>query len=434
MMLCLSILTAFGLVFYVTGRKAFLTHIKNKKLVLPTLTILGLILMVEGAFFGSLTGLGPEEYHLTLKDLPDFTIYTTWYLFRIISGILFLAEGAIIAYKKRKELKSDSVLLLTIPLTLSLTIQPISATQSWNNHIPEVSHGNYFWDSPSNCCPQPYVVGYMDTNIYLSANKTRITVSFPDTNSSTIQEDNRLSGGMFVVGYDAALVQIDYGFYAVVSLNHNGSLSLDFGIIQTYECLPTWPYICPFGIYPWVKVLSNTTKPLVGVPHSTPITLTASWDSDHYGWISWDYAIGEVTYNAGSLDAIALAPTVIPRFWLGARNIKWIAFIGWMPYWQTYLFQFGITSRYNIGHEGWNILLSNPSYFKNGKWHSVEKARSIGGLNAMLDTRWMWGGANYAGVNACYYEYMGTCSASFNYLGSTMRDHTILWDISNLTD
>jgi len=45
----------------------------------------------------------------------------------------------------------------------------------------------------------------------------------------------------------------------------------------------------------------------------------------------------------------------------------------------------------------------------------------------MLDTRYMWGGENYDGVNAYYYPSLEAGSVKFYYSGSTLRDHTVLW-------
>ncbi|MDH5462546.1 MAG: hypothetical protein OEX09_10045, partial [Candidatus Bathyarchaeota archaeon] len=164
-----------------------------------------------------------------------------------------------------------------------------------------------------------------------------------------------------------------------------------------------------------------------GVPPSTPITLVASWDPSRSGWVQWNYTVNSMTCPAGAVNVTALAPTVIRYFYVGSRDLTFNWFIGWIPYWQTYPFQFGVMSSYNIGHGGWNVLLSDPAYFREGEWHNVEAAKSIGGINAMLDTRWMWGGENYDGVSADYYPSLEAGSVKFYYSGSTIRDHTVLW-------
>lgn len=425
-MLVLCILTFAGLMMYVLGRKEFLNRVKSKKIVSQPLMILSLIVVMEGVFFGCLTGLGPEGYILTWKDLTDFSLYTAWYLLRIISGLMFLIDGFIIITRKGDY--SKSWILMLIILGTTPNIPPTSVMPSQNHHISGLYHGRYFWDSPSSCYPRSYMAGYMDTNgFYFYTHATRVTVSFPDTNASVIQEDNWLAGGMFVVGYDKELVQIDYGFYTMLTLDHDGDLYLDFGIIQTYECLPYWPYICPFGLHPWIQVLFSRTIPVKEASPSTPVTLVASWDPSRSGWVQWNYTINDITYPAGSVNVTALAPTIIDGFVVGSRNLTFNWFIDWIPYWQTYPFQFGITSYYNIDHGGWNVLLSTPSYFKEGRWHNVETAKSIGGINAILDTRWIWGGENYEGVNAYYYPSLETGNVRFHYSGFTIQDHTILW-------
>ena len=426
-MLVLCILTVAGFVVYVLGRKVFLNRVKSRKNVSQPLVTLSLILLLEGFFFGCLTGLGPETFQWTWKACIDFSLYTGLYLLIIISGLMFLVDGLTIVTRK-----GDWSRLLVIPLFIvlvtALNTPPISDLSFQNHNVSGVYHGRYFWDSPSSHSPQPYMAGYMDTNgSYFYARATRVTVSFPETNASAIQDDNWLAGGMFVVGYDTELVQNDYGFYTTLMLNHYGDLYLHFGVIETYECLPYWPYICPYGIYPWARRLFNNTIPIEGVSPSTPVTMTASWDPSRSGWILWNYTVNGITHSAGAVNITTLATTMIHTFVVGSRNLTFNWFVGWMPYWQTYPFQFGVTSSYNIGHGGWNVLLSNPSYFTEGEWHNIETAKSIGGTNAMLDTRWMWGGENYEGVNAYYYPSLEAGNVKFHYSGSTIRDHTVLW-------
>ena len=423
-MLLLLILTVAGIIMYIAGRNKFLDQKQNRRITLPLMMNLGLILIVEGIFFSIITGLGPEKYEWTLKSLLDFSLYVGWYLSRIFSGLLFLIDG----FRTRANSKSCALMLIILG---AITNPLLLANSNMNNHVPGVYNGRYFWDSPPTHYPQPYMAGYMDTSgYYFYVKKTNVTISFPDTNASVIQEDNWLAGGMFVVGYDKKLVQIDYGFYTMLVLDHNENLYINFGVIETYECLPYWPYICPFGLYPWIKELFSHTIPVNGISPSTPTTLVASWDPSHSGLIQWNYTVNNITYPAGAVNITALAPTIIPTFVAGSRNLTFNWFIDWNPYWQTYPFQFGITSSYTIGHGGWNVLLSNPSYFKEGKWHNVETARIIGGTNAILDTRWIWGGENYEGVTAHNCPSLQTYSLKFYYSGSTARDHTILWESS----
>ena len=429
-MLVLYILTVTGLVMYVLDRKTFLDCVRGRTIGFQPLIILSLILMMEGVFFGVLTGLGPEEHRWTWADLIDFSLYTGWYLLRIICGLVFLIDSFFVVRRKGNYLKSWFLMLIILVTTLN--IPPISGMPfrvKSSHSICGLCHGRYFWDSPSSHYPQPFMAGYMDTGgVFFGCMKTRITVSFPDTNASVIQEDNWLAGGMFVVGYDKKLFQNDYGFYTMLTLNHDGDLYLDFGIIETYECLPYWPYICPYGLYPWAREIFSHGVLVEGVPTEALITLVASWDPSRSGCVQWNYTVNDITYPAGAVNVTAAAPTIIPCFFVGSRNLPWHWFIGWMPYWQTYPFQFGVTSYYNIGHAGWNVLLSNPSYFKDGEWHNVETAKSIGGMNAMLDTRWMWGGENYEGVSAYHYPSLEAGNVKFHYSGSTTRDHSVLWE------
>jgi hypothetical protein len=405
--------------------------------------IFGLILTVQGSlmiyYSETVRGIDITEirgYSLTLEESAIYLLAEVWAGLALISGVLWLFYGLIMwRYKanfqplkqerRKLDLKSWSALLSIILMMTPMTYPVISSTPSGSHHAPRLSAGSV------SSTGQPYIAGYMDTNgsYFGGVKKTRVTVSFPDTNASVIQADNWLAGGMFVTGYDSALILIDYGFYMMITLDHDGNLYLDFGIKKTYECLVTswFPFWPPYGLSPWTIDMFNSTLPIEGVPPSTLITLTASWDAPLPSWVSWEYTVDDATYLAGTVNVTELAPTIIPSFFVGSRNLDWSFQTPWIHYWQTYLFQFGVTSIYNIGYGGWNVLLSNPSYFIVGKWHNIETAKSIGSRNALLDARWMWGGENYEGVNAYYYPFLEPKNVKFYYSDSTIEDHTILW-------
>lgn len=374
-------------------------------------------------------------YSLTLEESTIYFLAEAWAGLASISGVLWFFYGLIMrGYKasfqplrqERRQLglKSWGALPLIILLMLPMALPPVS-TMHLSHHVPKLSAG------AMSSTGQPYIAGYMDTNgsYFGELKKIRVTVSFPDTNASMIQADNWLAGGTFVTAYDNALILIDYGFYMMLTLEHDGELSLDLGIKKTYECLvtgwfPFWPI---YGLSPWTIDSFNSTLPIEGVSPSTPITLTASWDIPYPGWVSWGYTVNDVTHRAGAVNVTAFAPTIIQCFIGGSRNLDWNFQAPWIHYSQTYPFQFGVTSLYNIGNGGWNVLLSNPSYNIHSEWHDIEAARSIGSRNAFLDTRWMWGRENYEGVNAYYYPSLERRNVKFYYSGSTIEDHTVLW-------
>jgi len=329
-------------------------------------------------------------------------------------------------------LKSRSVYLLITLLTAVLMISSSKAESVV--HIPKISPGGTL------TFPEvaPYMAGYMDTDSnHFGVKKINVTVSFPDTDPSVIQTDNWLAGGMFAVGY-GGLHQIDYGFYTMLTLEHDGDLYLDFGLYKTYECLPSAggpehppPPGFPYGPSPWAELLFHNALPVEEVSPSTPITLTASWDTPQPDFVSWEYTVNGNTYTAEPVNVTELAPTIIHEFQIGTRYVEESLkefVLSWLgPYWLIYCFQFGVTSSYNIGHGGWNVLLSNPSYFKDGVWHNVETAKSMGGGYAYMDYRWRWGGTNYEGVEAYYYPFLGAHNVKFYYSGFTLEYFTPLW-------
>jgi len=330
----------------------------------------------------------------------------------------------------------------------------ITVTPSENHHIPTIVPGNST-DSNETALGnstastvlnstdsdylnnKPYVAGWMDAGDVFGTAQTRVTVSFPNTDPSVIQEDNWLAGGMFVVVYDSTVPQTDYAFYTILVLDHYGGLYLDVGFYETYEALfnPTNPY--PRGLFPWEELRYGSTWSIGGVSPSTPITLTARWDAPS-GLVYWDYQVpGSDPITICHCDVAALFPTIHRHFSVGTQALNVLGCPWAFPYWMTYCFQFGVMSNYNLGHGGWNVKLENPQYYTNFyshfytyEWHNVNIAKSIGGGNSYLDARWRWGGEPYCGVDAYYYynqPSLGPYTIIFYYSGSTLSDHTLLW-------
>lgn len=315
------------------------------------------------------------------------------------------------------------VIILIVILAMTFLMIPfgkaeliVTARSSDHHHIPEVRPGN-------STSSQPYVAGWMDAGgEHFGVTQTRVTVSFPNTDPSVIQEDNWLAGGMFVTGFDTALDQTDYGFYTVLTLLHDGSLSLDVGVWQTYEGIP--------GILnpPWAELLYSATWEIGGVSPSTPITLTARWDVSS-GLIYWEFTVSGSTFSLSPFNITAVAPTIQRQFIVGTIDLwQTCPICLWaLPYMFAYDFQFGIMSNYNIGHSGWNVKLEYPQYYKEDSWHIVDSAKSIGGENAFLDARWVWGGENYDGVNTVNPPDSVRYFVTFHYTGSTLEDWVRLW-------
>ena len=272
---------------------------------------------------------------------------------------------------------------------------------------------------------QPAMFGYMHTenSLRYAVSKTRVRVSFPDTDFSVIQEDNWLAGGMWVRGSDSEVSQTDYAFYALLVLYPGlGPHALLFqgGVYKMYEALnpdPGDPALWELLYY------DSLVIPVSDI--STEFMLTATFDAST-GLISWEARLfwGGGTHTLQPFDIVAVCPTICRHFVVGTYDFpNWPYYYWWVTYGKCYFFQFGISSKYNIGGDGWNVIVSYPSYLKDGAWYFVETAKSMGGRDAFLDAVFTAGGADYKGVNAYHYRYW----LKFYYSGSTLKDNTHLW-------
>jgi hypothetical protein len=245
---------------------------------------------------------------------------------------------------------------------------------------------------------------------YFTVEKTRVTVSFPNTpDASVIGANNWLAAGIFVQGQDSSVSHQDYGFYTVLVLDCYGGLWLDVGVWTTHE----------FPI--WRALDCCRTWSIGGVDRSTPITLTMYWDSGAEKKIYWVVTIDGQDYNppGNYINIGAYRPTIIKKFYVGMTEIP---IINW-PWAWAYYFQFGIMSPENIVQDGWQAKLRHPQYFLYGSWNDVEYALSMGGHCAFLDAVWRWGGNNYEGVSV----FRARNVVTFYYAGTTLEDWTTLW-------
>lgn len=167
------------------------------------------------------------------------------------------------------------VILLATLMVLSYTTTPaFSVTDSENYHVPRLIATNST-EALAAGSSQPYMAGWMEGSRF-TVTKTRVTVSFPDTDLSVIQSDNWLAAGMFVTGWDTELNQTDYGYLTVLELNPMygpDHVLFKAAIYQDYEGL------IPGGPPPSSELLYVDCMSIGGVSPSIPFTLTASWDA-----------------------------------------------------------------------------------------------------------------------------------------------------------
>ena len=90
----------------------------------------------------------------------------------------------------------------------------------------------------------------------------------------------------------------------------------------------------------------------------------------------------------------------------------------------VYFFQFGVMSRYPIGHAGWNVNFTCPAFLANQTWTCIGHALSLQGDQSYWKALWRWG-ENYRGV-AAVPEPIDQ-SVTFSYSSTTLPDFQVFW-------
>jgi len=305
-----------------------------------------------------------------------------------------------------------------------LTIVPLPATSVLEN-IDTVglspTEKHHVIELNSN---QPYVAGFHvntpDLETRETVRATSITVSFPSTDTSYFPSGSWLGGGMFVQGQEGGArgrKHVDYAFYTMLVLDAEGDLFLDVGMHQTREETP------PFHT-PTEELIYAYTWQISGIDPATPVTLSASWDSE--GWVHYSVSASgsNITLPPINVADNPCCKPIIRRFYAGNRVVMPFPFSRYVHY-----FQFGIVSPKSIANNQWSVDLRNPRLLRETGWTFVDTAWSIQGDISYLDGSWMWGGLPYHGVSAQYYQnpLENPYEVIFFYNRQTLSPGTVLW-------
>jgi len=322
-------------------------------------------------------------------------------------------------------LKPSNVILLTILLVAVLSpigaiagaADAVTLTPTENHHIIELNSN------------QPYVAGYhVDTRDLYTRERvdaTSITVSFPSTDVSRFPSDSWLGAGMFVQGQDNALKHVDYGYYTMVVVDNSGNVFIDIGLHETRESSP------PLQM-PTSELVYAYTWQISGLDPTTPVSLTATWDSNEY----LHYSVSTIGINTTlmSVKVVSLpnCENITSKFYAGTV----MAGTGFPLGRYAYYFQFGVVSSRIIADDCWSARLEKPRMLRKAGWNLVETAWTIQGDVSYLDYDWVWGGVSYCGVHAKYYlnPLLNPYEVVFSYSGETLPLGTILWDTGKPSD
>jgi len=248
---------------------------------------------------------------------------------------------------------------------------------------------------------------YMDAALG-STEGVSLTVSFAGTDASAIQADNYLAAGIGAHSPGCCVDGIDYGYRFDAYLFRTGTMALAASAWEVCDDNAA----C--GGHSWKVLMFQNESTLASANSSVPIRLAIEW-AGHTAY--WSYSVGgRPTEN---LTSFSPQPAEKAYFNTGTLPGAW-AQPGY------FFFQFGISSRYPIGHAGWAVSLSCPATLVSGAWRCVDHARTLQGGQSYWKVLWRYGD-DYQNVQAAT-RAGANDTVGFSYLsGETMESFTKLW-------
>ena len=231
--------------------------------------------------------------------------------------------------------------------------------------------------SPSIVMGTPvYAGGYMDAPA-APAQGIAATVTFGGTNSSSIQNDNYLSAGIGAHSPDCCIDGIDYGYRFDVYMFHNGSRTLLASAWQNCDDNAA----C--GGHSWKVLMFMKAGPLVS--EAASVQLQIEWQGRAAIW-SYSATV------AGVSGLFQFANFTPPAKENAAFNVGVVGAGSLTGSQQLAIFyQFGIMSRYPLGHGGWSVTFECPQTLQNHSWTCVRQAETAEGGYSFWKVLWRWG-------------------------------------------
>lgn len=254
--------------------------------------------------------------------------------------------------------------------------------------------------------PLHYVGAFMSGD-YFGVKGVAVNVDFAGTDPSVIQSDNYLAAGIGVQSPSCCVDGLDYGYRVDMYLFHGGKTILVANAWQTCDA----NVAC--GARPWRNSMLSVNFEISGT--FTPLWLAMKWNDRT---VSWYY--GKDLRSLQTFASFNPPDLENPAFNVGVLK----GILSNRPTGSAYFFQFGIASRYPIGHGGWSVRFDHPSYILDGSWSFVPHAQSIQGASSYWKVLWRWGESyDRVGVLA----QTANASVTFQYSDSTLTGFQDLW-------
>lgn len=269
-----------------------------------------------------------------------------------------------------------SIILL---LTMTLVVIP-DAVSGLVPGTAASTQGTYSMGTPA------YSGAYMDAP-QGHADGAGVTLSFAGTSATAIQSDNFLAGGIGIHSAGCCVDGIDYAYRFDLYLFHGGNESI---LASGWEACDD---NAACGGHSWKVLLVSEDRQLGRADVSENITLRIRWDG---GDLEWSYSEGGgafanfTRYQVPAPENHDFNTGVSGGVSLSSEKA-------------AYFYQFGVMSRYPIGHGGWRVAFDCPSTLANGKWTCVAHAGTLLGEDSYWKVIWRWG-EDYPDVSASSVE------------------------------
>jgi hypothetical protein len=229
---------------------------------------------------------------------------------------------------------------------------------------------------------------------------------------------------MFVQDQDRYFNFVDYAFYMMLVLDSSGGMFVDLGLHQTEEATVPNQQAMSSLVYAY-------TWQITGIDRSTPVTLLQSWDSN--GSVDYSISVPGQDENLTTINVVDLpnCQNIIQGFYVGNVVLNPFPLSRYVNY-----FQFGVISNQAKADPHWQVDVKEPSLLGQTSWIPVSQAWSLEGDHSYLDYSLMWGGAEYPGVDAQYYEHplQNPYEMIFYWDGHTLASGTVLWDVPSINN
>ena len=301
--------------------------------------------------------------------LADFGILALVVIVTAVAGTALAKERRTLVLAHRTGLST----LLGVGVILVLAMMLLTTPDAVNGVVPGVGT-----PTPLNQGTPIYSGAFMEGPAG-HAEGAGITVSFSGTNLSSIQPDNYLSGGMGIHAAGCCVDGIDYSYRYDLVLFHSGNESM---VATAWEACDD---NAACGGHPWKVLMYSFLMNLGEGSLGGNVTLRMSWLQGAQGaGVLWSYSVpGQMARNF-----TRFAPPVAEN-----RDFNTGVLVGGTlnsVQKASYFFQFGVMSRYAIGHGGWRVLLTCPS-LENGTWSCIKHAVTLSGSQSFWKIFWRWG-------------------------------------------